>query len=120
MPLASVDAVQLTRIELADCAVAVTPAGIDGGVVSAGGGGDGGGGLGAAPLSPPPPHADKKTPSDATVASTTFRFMPIIPDCSYSPEAGQSGAHGEFPPSDSTKMRCEQFEFGVPTGGTRL
>jgi len=76
MPLASVEAVQLTRIEFGDCAAAVTPEGTVGAVVSAGGGG-GGGGLGAGEgLSPPPPHADNNTPSDARVASTTFRFMP--------------------------------------------
>src|SRR5688500_7795988 len=68
-------------MELADWAVAVTPEGTEGAVVSAGGGGGGGGaggGLGAAPPSPPPPHADNKTPSDANVASPRFRVMPIF------------------------------------------
>jgi hypothetical protein len=82
MPLASVDAVQLTRIELVDCATAVTPDGMVGGVVSAGGGGGGGGGAGAggggaAELPPPPPHADNKTLSDTNAANARFRFMPI-------------------------------------------
>ena len=44
MPLASVEAVQLTRICEEDCAAAVTPRGDVGAVVSAGGGGGGGGG----------------------------------------------------------------------------
>ena len=39
MPLASVDAVQLTRICVADCAAAVTLAGTEGGVVSTTGAG---------------------------------------------------------------------------------
>jgi galactokinase len=39
MPLSSVEAVQLTRIEVVDRAAAVTPEGTVGAVVSAGGGG---------------------------------------------------------------------------------
>src|SRR5688572_13716995 len=85
MPLVSVDAVQLTRTKLADCATAVTPAGTVGAVVSAGGGGGGAGG--AAELSPPPPpHADNERTNDATVANTRPRFM-TFPFC-YSAESG--------------------------------
>jgi hypothetical protein len=81
MPLASVEAVQLTRMEVGDCAVAVTPPGTVGPVVSAGGwtgaGGGGGAGGGAGSEPPPPPQPDNSNPSDTNVASDGFRFMRI-------------------------------------------
>src|SRR5690349_6448301 len=74
MPLPSVDAVQLTRIEFGDCAAAVTPVGTVGAVVSAGGGG----GAGGVELPPsPPPHADSERTNDASVADTRLRFMRV-------------------------------------------
>src|SRR5688572_31877504 len=52
---ASVDAVHVNAICVADCAVAVSPCGTVGGVLSTGTGpGEGGGGLGEEP--PPPPQ----------------------------------------------------------------
>src|SRR5687768_3810096 len=75
MPLASVDAVQLTRMAVADCAVAVTPEGTVGAVISAGGWAGALGGGGAESEPPPPPQADNTKPSDTNVASAGFRFM---------------------------------------------
>jgi hypothetical protein len=73
MPLASVDAVHVTWISVVDCAVAVTPEGTVGGVVSAGGST----GLVGVESSPPPPQADNNTPSDASVAKAIFRSMRV-------------------------------------------
>jgi hypothetical protein len=75
IPLASVDAVQLTSTEVADWAVAVTPAGTVGAVVSPAGGGGGGD-----ESSPPPPQAASINPNDAVVANiidlAILRTMP--------------------------------------------
>src|SRR6185295_9832589 len=79
MPLASVDALQLTLMALADSPTAATLPGTEGGVVSAGGGGGGGGGGtgagggagdegGGADDEPPPPHADNTRLSDTSAA----------------------------------------------------
>src|SRR5690349_8718131 len=85
MPLSSVDAFQLTRIDVVDCGTAVTFAGTVGGVVSAGGGAGGGlgagGGVGLEPegggeLPPsPPPQADRARHSDTRVALAIFGCM---------------------------------------------
>src|ERR1044071_9320178 len=81
MPLSSVDAFQLTRIEVVDCGTAVTFAGTVGGVVSAGGGFGAGGGVGLEPeggggLPPsPPPQADRARHSDTRVALAIFGCM---------------------------------------------
>src|SRR6185436_5302166 len=83
MPLASVEASQLTMMLLVDCALAVTLPGTVGGVVSAGGGGGGGGGAGGGGGTgaggaggvgggegeePPPPQADNTRLSDISAA----------------------------------------------------
>src|SRR5690348_15410629 len=73
MPLLSVEADQLTRIEFGDCAAAVTSVGTVGAVVSAGGGG-GAGGVGLSPP-PPPPQAERARTSDATAADSSVRFI---------------------------------------------
>ena len=86
MPLSSVDAFQVTRIEVGDCGAACTFVGAVGGVVSGGGGGGGvgtGGGVGFEPegggLSlPPPPQADKARHSDIKVALAIFGCMQIL------------------------------------------
>src|SRR6185436_7530955 len=88
MPLSSVDASEVTRIEVVDCGTAVTFAGAVGGVVSTGGGaggGDGtGGGVGFDPEGggelppPPPPQADRARHSDTNVALANFGCMQIL------------------------------------------
>ena len=87
-PVVSVEAAQVTRIEVADCAAAVTFDGTVGGVVSVGAAGGGAGaaggpdaaGGGAAPP-PPPPQADNKVASDASAANTICRRIPIPQVC---------------------------------------
>src|SRR3954468_7214553 len=71
MPLSSVEAVQVTWIAVVDLAVAVTPEGTEGAVVSAGGMTELAGVLSL------PPQADNNTPSDASVANAIFRCMQI-------------------------------------------
>jgi hypothetical protein len=75
MPLASVDAPQLTWMVVADSPTAATLPGTEGGVVSAGGGGGGGAGGEGDPPSPPPPQADNSRVSDSSVALADLRCI---------------------------------------------